>query len=56
MEVQLKKIKMVISGKDLLQNSANKLNRSMDEVKAGAGAHKSLKDYKRKPKHFKGWD
>ena len=21
-----------------------------------AGVHKSLKDYQRKPKHFKGWD
>lgn len=52
----MKSINMKISGKELLLNSANKINKSMEQVRTGTGVHKSPKDYRRKPKHFKGWD
>lgn len=32
--------------------------RAMQEIRQSnaAGSHKSARDYRRKPKHFKGWD
>jgi hypothetical protein len=32
--------------------------RGMQELRRGnaAGSHKSKRDYRRKPKHFKGWE
>lgn len=46
-----KQKKVVISGLELLINSANKEGGHDDYVRTGCGAHKSSKDYKRHSKH-----
>lgn len=38
----------IISGKDLLINSGNKLGKHMPEVRTGTGQHKNKKAYDRK--------
>ena len=38
----------IIKAVDLIQNSANKQGRHLDQVKSGTGVHKSKKTYDRK--------
>lgn len=53
---QKKQKKMIISGKEIVANSANKENKSMPHVSTGTGRHKSKKDYTRKKKHKKRYE
>jgi len=53
---KLKKNKSKIVGLEIMLNSSDKLGRHLDNVRSGTGAHKSLKDYKRKGKWGKSWE
>ena len=46
-----KQTKQIISGSDLVINSANKQGRHDSEVSTGCGAHKNVKKYSRRTKH-----
>ena len=47
---------MIIDGREVMVNSANKPGRHDEGVRTGCGPHRSKKDYRRKEKHHKDYE